>query len=364
MEKVMEFLRDKYYYVIFIFCILLVFIIIIVSCSNKSGKGNEYNQIEDKMIVGAKSYYKSHNKDLPKEEGDTVSLKLSYLVEKDYVKKIKDPKNKDNSCSGSVSTTKRGNNYYYVANLNCGKNYKTKFLKDAVKSNLKVDSKGNGLYVNGDEYIFKGDILKNYVSFNDSLWRIMKIDKDGDIKLISYTTETESYTWDDRFNVATEGNDGINNFKMSRLKDTLLKYYKKNFNNVAGAKENIVKKDFCTGLRKETDDIIGTAECSSTTPLYVGLINTSEFYMATLDTTCTKFGQEQCANYNYLANNENTSWTLTGSATDSSRVYNYYDEIVEVDASYDARIYPVIYIDSKTTISKGTGARSNPYVVN
>lgn len=362
MDKVMEFLRDKFYYVVGVFGILVIVLIFVFSCSGGKEE-SDFEKIETNMVEAAREYYNDNKKDLPKEEGDMVSIKLSYLVNNGYIKEIKNPENKDKLCSGKVETIKRNNNYKYSAFLYCGNVYKTKLLSNATKSNLKLDSRGNGLYVVGDEYIFKGDDVNNYVSFDESLWRIIKIDKDGDVKIMLNSTNKNTYVWDDRYNLTSEGTDGINNFKMSRIRTTLLKYYKNNFNNIEGAKESIVKKEFCTGLRKPSDDLIGTAECSSTNLLYVGLIYVSEFYMATLDTTCTKFGQEQCANYNYLANNKNSSWTLTGSSETSYRVFSFYDNIYEVNAANDSRIYPVIYLDARTTISGGNGTKTNPYVV-
>lgn len=362
MDKVMEFLREKFYYVVGVFGVLVIILVIVFSCSGGE-KLNDYEKIENEMVESTKEYYNKNEKELPKTEEEVVSIKLSYLIENKYIKKIKDPSNKDTLCSGNVYTTKRGNNYKHTAVLKCGKYYKTKFLNDAVKSNLKLDSKGNGLYAVGEEFIFRGESLKNYIKFNDELWQIMRIDTEGDIKIIKNQTNKETYAWDDRYNIGSEGYDGINDFKLSRIRDTLNKYYKNHFNKVEGVKESIVKKPFCTGKRKMSDDILGTAECSVKNNLYVGLIYASEFYIASLDTTCKKFGQEQCSNYNYLAKNQNTSWTLTGSVEKSYRVFNYFEEVNEVNASNDSRIYPVIYLDSKTVVTGGTGAYTNPYVV-
>ena len=236
-------------------------------------------------------------------------------------------------------------------------------MNEEVKKSLKLDAKGNGLYVVGNEYIFRGESVKNYVRFNKELWQIMRVDAEGDIKLIKDKTNKETYTWDDRYNLSSEGKDGINDFKLSRIKDTLNKYYQNNFNESEGAKENIIKKPFCIGTRSEKDDLTGTAECSVKEDLYVGLIYVSEFYMASLDSNCKKFGEEQCANYNYLAKNKNSSWTLTGSKEKTYRVYAYYDDIYDVNASNSNRIYPVIYFDSKTTITAGNGSYTNPYII-
>lgn len=358
----MEFLRDKFYYVVAIFGVFLILMIILFSCSLNKTTTN-YDKLENKMIEGTKKYLNAKPKELPKTEGDVISIKTSYLINNGYMKEMKDPKNKKKTCSGTVEVEKRGDSYKYTPLLTCN-SYKTKLLVDKLKTSLKLDNNGNGLYAENGEYVFKGEDLKNYIKFNNELWQVMRIDKDGDIKVIKNKAEDDEYVWDDRYNTSSEGKDGINDFKLSRIKTTLDKYYKNHFNAVHEAKESVVKKPFCIGKRNEKDDIKGTAECLSTMDMYVGLIYASEFYMASLDSTCKSFGQKQCSNYNYLAKNENSSWTLTGSKTQTFRVYAFYeDEMYDINASDSSRIYPVIYLDSKMTVTGGKGTDTDPYIV-
>lgn len=51
----------------------------------------------------------------------------------------------------------------------------------------KVVSSGDGLYkdtVTDGRYVFKGANPNNYIKFNDELWRIMSLEKDGSLKII------------------------------------------------------------------------------------------------------------------------------------------------------------------------------------
>lgn len=360
MENVMNFLKDKFYFVIGGFVIFIIIIVIIVSCSSFSS--NSYESLEEKLVEAGKEYYADNKKNLPKNEDETASVTLSFLVKNDYIKEIKDPKDKDNICSGEVEVTKRGNDYNYQGFLDCGKNYKTQFLVDALKSSLKHDDNGNGLYEMGSELVFRGDKLKNYVKFNDTLWQVMKIDAEGDIKLISVEPTEEDYPWDDRYNVKEDDNTGIGDFKKSRIRETLESYYRNNFNETEGVKEKIVKKDFCVAPRSTKDPINNTVECSDTLSMYVGLITASDFYIASLDSGCTKFLQEQCSNYNYLSREKRT-WTLTSSKEETDRIYIFYTRVDDSAAADGKRIYPVINIDGKTISRGGTGTESNPYVV-
>lgn len=355
----MTFLKDKFYFVLGAFVAFILIIVIVVACS---AAGTDYESLENDMVNAAKTYYSEHSGKLPKKEDETYSVSLKFLIQNEYIKEIKDPENKNNLCDGKVEVTKRNHGYYYQGFLECGNNYKTEFLVDALKNSLKTDDNGNGLYKVNDEYIFKGDKVKNFVNFNDELWQVIKIDSEGDIKLIKWVPTEDAYPWDDRYNVTKDDETGINDFSKSRIRETLENYYKNNFNSIEGVKEKIKKKDFCIGNRKKTDDIKATAECASTMPLYVGLLNTSEFYIASIDAGCTAFGQQQCANYNFLARDYDT-WTLNGMAEETDKIYVYYDEVEETYASNEKRIYPVIYIDKKTISRSGKGTEASPYLL-
>ena len=61
----LEFIKEKSYYLLGGTVILLVIIIIIASCSNNSG-GSSYSKIEEKMKLAAKNYYDARKNKLPK----------------------------------------------------------------------------------------------------------------------------------------------------------------------------------------------------------------------------------------------------------------------------------------------------------
>ena len=61
----------------------------------------------------------------------------------------------------------------------------------------------------GGEYVYRGDDVKNYVSFNNQLWRIVKVDSEGDIKLVLAQYTKDSYVWDDAYNEDKKNSVGI-----------------------------------------------------------------------------------------------------------------------------------------------------------
>ena len=170
MKNIIEYIKDKSYYLLGGIVIVIILLIIINACSNSSGS---YDKIEQKMVNAAKSYYASHKKNLPKEENGTVTVTISTLIESELLKEVKDPNNKDQDCSGYVEVTKVGKEYSYTPFLVCKGNYEPKYLTDIVKSS-KQDEYGNGVYEMGGEYVYRGDDVKNYVSFNNQLKLIVK----------------------------------------------------------------------------------------------------------------------------------------------------------------------------------------------
>ena len=167
MKNIIEYIKDKSYYLLGGIVVVIILLIIINACSNSSGS---YDKIEQKMVNAAKSYYASHEKNLPKEESGTVKVTINTLIEAELLKEVKDPNNKDQDCSGYVEVTKVGKEYSYTPFLVCKGNYEPKYLTDIVKES-KQDEYGNGVYEMGGEYVYRGDDVKNYVSFNNQLWR-------------------------------------------------------------------------------------------------------------------------------------------------------------------------------------------------
>ena len=78
----------------------------------------QYKLLEEKMLNTAKNYISInyYNKN------DQIIIKLSKLVEEEYMNEIVDPNNKDNTCNGYVIYD---GTFDYRAYLNCKGNYKT-----------------------------------------------------------------------------------------------------------------------------------------------------------------------------------------------------------------------------------------------
>ena len=361
MKNLIDYFKDKIYYIMGATVLIIVILIIVNACSG--GNGNSYEKIEENMVNAAKEYYSTRKNKLPKEEDSTIKVTIGTLVDAELLKEIKDPNNKEQTCEGYVEVTKVGEEYSYLPFLTCEENYEPKYLTDVIK-NSKIDEYGNGVYEIDGEYVYRGDDVKNYVSFNNQLWRIVKVDNEGDIKLVLATFTEESYSWDTAYNSEREETVGITtNYLNTDIRKTLNNYYETNFDKDAKAK--IVSKDLCVGKYIENDSFSKEKECSITKKdEKIGLLTATDYKNASLDEKCLTLESKECMNYNYLSDDEHFStWLLNSSSENSYMVYFVSRRLEETYASSEQLINPVVYITGKSIITEGEGTNENPYII-
>lgn len=364
MKNIIEYIKDKSYYLLGGIVVVIILLIIINACSNSSGS---YDKIEQKMVNAAKSYYASHEKNLPKEENGTVKVTINTLIEAELLKEVKDPNNKDQDCSGYVEVTKVGKEYSYTPFLVCKGNYEPKYLTDIVKES-KQDEYGNGVYEMGGEYVYRGDDVKNYVSFNNQLWRIVKIDSEGDIKLVLAKYTDDSYVWDNAYNSERKESVGITtDYLHTKIRKSLNSYYDNNFDKDAKAKT--ISKNVCIG-KYDIDDYTSDTfsvekECSMVKENEkIGLLVPSDYKNASLNEKCIKVESSECENRNYLSNNDEfNTWLLSSTTKNTYMVLFLSGTIDENLASNEMRINPVIYLNDKNIVLSGNGTSDVPYTV-
>ena len=365
MKNLIDYFKDKIYYIMGGTVIVIILLVLISSCSNSGGS---YESIEQKMISAAKNYYASHEKSLPKEENGTVKVTINTLIEAELLKEVKDPKNKDQDCSGYVEVTKVGKEYSYTPFSVCKGNYEPKYLTDIVKSS-KQDEYGNGVYEMGGEYVYRGDDVKNYVSFNNQLWRIVKIDSEGDIKLVLANATEDTYVWDDSYNSDKKEYFGITtDYLHTSIRKSLKEYYKTNFDK--DSKSKIVAKNLCVGkydVDEDTTDAFSVEkECLIIKENEViGLLVPSDYKNASLDSGCIYLGNYECSNRNYLANDDEfNSWLLNGTSKDTYNVLSLYNGEIRLSrASSPNSLNYVVNISSKSIVIHGKGTSNRPYVI-
>jgi len=189
---------------------ILIFLMIIQGCSNQK---MSYEKYEKKMISAAKKYFEDNDL-LPQSESAVSRVELSKLIEDEYIKDSLKAL-EDDTCNGTVTVRKngsiieenKGGFFNYTVNLEC-KDYKTVSLNDLLLEDL--TNSESGLYKYGSSYIYKGDDVDNYIKFYGTLYRILRIDENGILKLIKFESENINQQWDNKYNTEVNNSYGKN----------------------------------------------------------------------------------------------------------------------------------------------------------
>ena len=352
--------------VIFLIVILLIFVVNLVVGSKVSNE-----QLENIMTRAAKNYVTNNKSEFEKEIFGESTIKVSKLVDSGYMKSIKKYKGKDTNCTGSVTVFNNNGNFSYSPKLVCGSTYKSENLTSVITGKEKITTKGNGLYYDEitNNYIYRGEYVNNFLTFAGQTWRILRIDNDGNIRLLQ-VEGTKYITWDNRYNNIYKKNSGINYFEgteNSRVKDSILDYYNDETNFSSVSKSVIVPKEYCVGSRDESStDKTGSSECLTKSELMgAGLPYVSELLLISLDVNCVSTSSVACSNYNYLTQINSQFWTATPSAADSYQVfYSGGGNIFPTPARQTKTMNIVITINGNVNYSKGNGTLEDPYIVN
>ena len=346
--------------------LLIIVLALIRGCDRKIS----YEKYEEKMISAFESYIKDKKK-APEVEGETFSISLDKLVEKEYIKST-EKLLEDDSCEGTVTVRNNGGSIEnngdgflnYTVDLEC-KDYSSVHLVDKLMEDLTTSE--SGLYQVGDEYIFKGDKVDNYIMISQIPYRIMSIDKDGILKLIKTDPESPSKMWDDKFNIETNRNSGINLYKDSKMIYYLLDDYNNTKRISKDTKKHLIAYDVCIGKRSNLDASISKEnDCSlKLEKQIVSLINVSDYALASLDSNCIDLRSRSCNNYNYLRNVVSSTWTLNSSSDNTYDVMYVSDGLMEIqNARYTEQYNLVVYIDGNELYTSGKGTAESPYLFN
>lgn len=132
--------------VIIALILVVVFVYSFVVYMNAK-KSKTYTTMEREIYMAAKRYVSEVQ---PFDNEATVSLDIdaSKLLDTKYLGSMRDPKNKNNVCAGSVNVTKtNGSEYEYIVLLNCGqyKNNGVKYNEDGkvLESKVYTDNNSN-----------------------------------------------------------------------------------------------------------------------------------------------------------------------------------------------------------------------------
>ena len=202
--------------------------------------------------------------------------------------------------------------------------------KDIVgKSEFATDDE-DGLISSSGNYIYKGNVNNNYLSFNNMLWRIVRINADNSIDIIlddyitllPWSSEISEFTKSDIYNY-------LNNDLIDKLDKDMLN-----------------KTSFCTD---KISDLTSITCNSQDTNSYVKLLDVANFLNSVHNSK------------SYLVSDEEIFW-LSDYGTD--KIWHTNGTNVsqsEVGTFYEIR--PMVRLKGTTTYTTGDGTIDKPYEV-
>lgn len=199
---------------------------------------------------------------------------------------------------------------------------------------LNYDS-SDGLYKDQDAYYFKGNIENNYVSYSGRIWRIISLDEEHNIKLITEDAQT-LLSYGDGYE-----NSYVHKWLNMDIEDETHEsfYGTLNSNNLIYSSVYIDQIDDVENIthNKIYDDI-------------VGLLSLYEYNKA--------------GGKNSFLNNDG-EWWLSTTTSDGKAWYVLKDSVSKVDYTTFANkgVRPVVSLNYNAVITGGTGAKEDPFKI-
>lgn len=268
--------------------------------------------------------------------------------------------NTNTSFSLNVEKIEDVEEYFYMTILN-----NNELKKTTTVVGEEISSTNEGLIEDKDDdgatYYFRGAVDNNYVSFANLIWRIVRINGDGTVRLVLNETIDTLSTY----------NAEETDFKETALYDSLETFYE---NNLSYYEKNIANSKFCSetsitdnkynAYTRIITNEIPTFNCLGTSFISrIGTLTVDEIVYA------GALYDEENTNY-YLYNSEidNLWWTSSLARKDDSSIYPFLvspnGSLTESVASTLYRgVRPVINLSRNTKVS-GTGTLTDPYAVN
>ena len=346
--------------------IILLIVILNVLSNITITRYESYEKVENRLVEAAKKYYAANDVLLPLSVNNSSTVDLETLVVGEYIKPLNKYLKNGEACDASVVVTKLLSNYDYIPYLNCGTDYTSIELYKKVLEDNDIVSSGFGLYDKNNEKVFRGEVKNNYVSLNKQLWRIVRIDSSNNVVLLS-NFKTEFYEWDNRYNQEVDSNYGINNYNLSRIKDTIENEFNSDNLLNTSEKSKVVYSKACIGSRGYTESgFVSDVECKelSEEEAPIRLLTLGEYMDASIDPNCKTPEDRACMNYNYIHDLQMGFWTITKGQKNSSYVYNIsVNGVTESKASTTRQVRYVILLSPKAFYSKGSGTYDDPYFI-
>lgn len=282
--------------------------------------------------------------------------------------KLKIENNKKTSFILSIHKMNENEEYFFTTIL---KNNEIK-KETLTKPSVEVAVKNEGLIEDADDYgltyYFRGNVNNNYVKFADNLWRIVRINGDGTVKLIlnnalselsSYSSKVEESENYENLDVTSK----LNSYYESNLKNSENYIANTKFCKETEGTNSSNNKTYNAYTRLITNNIPSFSCLGETYRSRIGLITVDEVAYAG-----SNFKDNNKEYYLYNSEIEDVWWLSNLAKTKDNSFYPFgvtkEGKIVDTTTgnSYKS-VRPVINIIKKVTV-KGSGTLEDPYVIN
>lgn len=229
-----------------------------------------------------------------------------------------------------------GRSFYYYGMQNVSSSTKTLILNNVVLKDNQLATTKDGLYRDDDGYYFKGNITNNYLLAFNRLFRILRVEDDGTVKLVT-EDNTASFMWG-------------NNYKyhksniypwLTKTDDTYSGVY---YNTIPNIKDYLVKTSY-------SEDILSkkVTKSKKTSSDYVTTLGINDYI-------------NSGASKGFINNKK--IFYLMGTNKNKSNLYVDEDGTVEETDGLDGYgVKAVITLKKNTPIEKGTGTLNDPYIL-
>lgn len=293
-------------------------------------------------------------------------LDLKALETKTY--KIQFKNNKKANVSLELNVKKASKEDSGFSQLILNNNQVNKESKTKIGEQIAVNDEGLILDVddNGNTFYFRGNVKNNYVEFAGKLWRIVRINGNGTIKLILNSGIGNSVI----YNAELTNNrlDKLKKYSETKVMNLLNEWYD---NNLKEYDKYIVQSKYCINTNFEGENLANYFRINiSNIPTFncLGTKNNSKIGLLTVDEIIYAGATINEPNqYYYLYNTDiQSSWWTLSPAKDSVEGLYYYEisadgKINSTSTGESSRIIrPVINL-KKNVEMVGNGTEDNPY---
>lgn len=227
--------------------------------------------------------------------------------------------------------------YYYSLQSQAKKETGMTLNVQVLEHNKLVKDSTDGMHKDDNGYFFKGDVKNNYVWFANRMFRVMRVNDDGTVKLVTDDL-VSSFMWGE---APAYDNSNVRNW-LTKTDDEISGIY---YNTIPNQGRFIQKTKYTIDVLSDTKVISGDVEFDD----YIVPVSLNDYV--------TAGGKSSYLNNGRL-------YFILGYNEDDENLYIEEDGSIMNCAYYDGYgIRGVFTMSKNIPVSQGDGTKNNPYVI-